>query len=131
MPDRPHILYIFTDQQSAFAMGCMGNQDLQTPAVDRLARGGVLFENTYCTQPLCTPCRASMITGLMPHVCGTPRNNLPIAEHLRDQEIGNVMARAGYECLYGGKWHVPGGSMPDDNDHGFRTFATRGDPGLP
>lgn len=127
---RPNILYVFTDQQSAFAMSCVGNPDLDTPVMDGLAEEGVRFEQTYCTQPLCTPCRGSMFTGLMPHVCGTPRNGVGIHEHLRSRELGRVLNDGGYECLYGGKWHVPGGSMPTDNDHGFRAFWNRGDHGL-
>ena len=127
MPDRPNILYVFTDQQSHVAMSCAGNTDLRTPHMDRLAAEGVMFDNAYATQPLCTPCRGSMFTGLMPHECGTPRNNLPIDERLRERELGNVMADAGYDCLYGGKWHLPSGSMPKDNDHGFRVYAGRGD----
>ena len=131
MPDRPNILYIMTDQQSAFAMSCMGNQDLSTPAADQLAQTGVLFENTYCTQPLCTPARGSMFTGLMPHQCGTTENGLPIKPELRAQELGRVMSDAGYECAYGGKWHVPEGSMPSENDHGFRTICGFSDAKLP
>ncbi len=127
---RPNVLYIFTDQQSASAMSCAGNPDVNTPAMDRLAAEGVLFEQAYCSQPLCTPCRGSMFSGLMPHVCGTYKNGAPIAEEFRQQELGNVLRRAKYDCLYGGKWHVPQGTMPADNDHGFRVFAPRGDHGL-
>ena len=123
MADRPNILYIFTDQQSGSAMSCAGNDELHTPAMDRLAEQGTLFERTYCTQPLCTPCRGSMFTGLMPHECGTTKNNVPIHQRLRSQELGVVLSENGYECVYGGKWHVPQGHMPEDNDHGFRTIS--------
>ena len=123
MADRPNILYVFTDQQSAFAMSCMGNDDLSTPAMDSLAETGTLFRNAYCTQPLCTPARASMFTGLMPHQCGTCSNDGPIDETLRPRELGRVLSDAGYECAYGGKWHVPESAMPEQNDHGFRTIC--------
>ena len=123
MADRPNILYIFTDQQSSSAMSCAGNDELSTPAMDRLAEQGTLFDRAYCTQPLCTPCRGSMFTGLMPHECGTTKNGLPIHQHLRSQELGAVLAENGYDCVYGGKWHVPEGHMPEDNDHGFRTIS--------
>lgn len=127
MPARPNVVYIFTDQQYGGAMSCVGNQDVHTPAMDRLAAQGTLFEQTYCTQPLCTPCRGSMFTGLMPHECGTPRNNQAIHEHLRGQELGVLMANSGYECVYAGKWHVPQGTMPKDNDHGFRVICPHHD----
>ena len=123
MADRPNILYIFTDQQSGSAMSCAGNDEMSTPAMDRLAEQGTLFDRAYCTQPLCTPCRGSMFTGLMPHECGTTKNNLPIHQHLRSQELGVVLSENGYDCVYGGKWHVPEGHMPEDNDHGFRTIS--------
>jgi arylsulfatase A-like enzyme len=123
MVDRPNILYIFTDQQSAFALGCMGNPDLATPAMDSLAETGRLFVQTYCTQPLCTPSRASMFTGLLPHQCGPTRNGAPIGPQHRGRELAHVLARAGYVCAYGGKWHVPEAEMPEDNDHGFRKIC--------
>jgi len=125
MPERPNILFIFTDQQSAYAMSCAGNADLNTPAMDSLAETGARFENAYCTQPLCTPARASLFTGLMPHECGINSNGQPIREHLRDQELGKVLTRAGYECVYGGKWHVPEIAIPEG--HGFRNIAGFGD----
>ena len=121
MPDRPNILFIFTDQQSAYAMSCAGNADLNTPAMDSLAQTGVRFENAYCTQPLCTPARASLFTGLMPHECGINANGQPIPERLRPQELGNVFQDAGYECVYGGKWHVPEIAVPEG--HGFRQIC--------
>ncbi len=123
MAHRLNILYIFTDQQSAFALSCMGNRDLATPAMDRLAAEGALFETAFCTQPLCTPCRASMFTGLLPHECGAPRNGMSIREDLRPRGLGRVLRDNGYECLYGGKWHIPQSSMPAENDHGFRTIC--------
>ncbi|OGV74790.1 MAG: hypothetical protein A3K19_17765 [Lentisphaerae bacterium RIFOXYB12_FULL_65_16] len=123
MPQRPNILYIFTDQQSGAAMSCAGNPDLATPAMDRLASAGTRFDLAYCTQPLCTPSRASMFTGRMPHECKTPRNGQSIAEDLRPFELGRVFQQAGYDCFYGGKWHVPQIAMPPENDHGFRVFA--------
>ena len=129
--DRPNILLVTTDQQSASAMSCAGNEDLHTPAMDRLAEEGVLFRHAYTTNPLCTPCRGSLFTGMMPLECGTPSNGMGIRPELRHNELGNVLARAGYECLYGGKWHVPEGTMPEDNDHGFRTFCGRGDDAIP
>jgi len=113
MPDRPNILYIFTDQQEAGAMSCAGNRDLRTPAMDSIAERGVRFEKTYCSFPLCTPSRASMFTGMMPHQVGINGNGKPIADEQRGAELGPVLADHGYECVYGGKWHVPELAMPE------------------
>lgn len=127
--DRPNILYIFTDQQYAGAMSCAGNADLHTPAMDSIAESGVRFERAYCTYPLCTPARASMFTGRMPHEVGITSNGQPIDETFRQEELGYLLSNAGYECVYGGKWHVPQISIPDN--HGFRQICGFDDVGLP
>jgi arylsulfatase A-like enzyme len=129
MPDRPNILYIFTDQQEAGAMSCAGNRDLRTPAMDSIAERGVRFEKTYCSFPLCTPSRASMFTGMMPHQVGINGNGKPIADEQRGAELGPVLADHGYECVYGGKWHVPEIAIPEG--HGFRSICGFSDWDLP
>ena len=68
--DRPNILFIMTDQQSAHMMSCTGNKWLNTPAVDRLARSGIRFERAYACNPVCVPNRFSLQTGLMPSAIG-------------------------------------------------------------
>jgi len=120
---RPNILLILTDQQSGGALSVAGNPDLQTPAMDGLAAEGVLFDRAYCPQPLCTPSRGSLFSGLMPHQCGTPRNGTAISPELRPEELGRLLNTAGYSCAYGGKWHLPQIAMPPDNDHGFEAIA--------
>ena len=57
--ERPNIIYIMTDQQSAMAMSCAGNKDVHTPNMDRLAERGVRFENAYCAFPLSGPARTA------------------------------------------------------------------------
>jgi len=103
-------------------MSCAGNDDLHTPNMDRLAADGVRFENTYCANPLCTPSRAAMMTGRMPTETGVEFGD-PIPEEYRDRELGTLFDDAGYDCGYGGKWHVGDLSMPADNDHGFERVA--------
>lgn len=120
---RPNILYILCDQLAATAVGHAGNGHVRTPAIDRLAAEGVRFERAYCAYPLCTPTRASIFSGRYPHEAGVPWNDHGIDESLRDAELGNILGRAGYDCAYGGKWHVPSIAMPEDNDHGFRTIC--------
>jgi arylsulfatase A-like enzyme len=129
MSSKPNILYIFTDQQYGGAMSCTGNADLATPAMDRLADEGVRFEQAYCTYPLCTPSRASMFAGRYPHELSITDNNQPIHEDCRPAELGHLLCQAGYECVYGGKWHIPEISMP--NGHSFRQISDFDDPGLP
>jgi len=129
MPDRPNILYIFTDQQSHDAMSCAGNEWLRTPAMDSLAETGVRFANAYCTYPLCTPARASMWTGRWPHEVGIFGNNVAIDEAYREAELGPLLSARGYRCAYGGKWHIPEIALPDG--HGFERICGFDDVLLP
>ena len=64
---KPHILFLFTDQQRADCLGCAGHPVLQTPHMDRLAVEGVRFTNCFTTSPLCVPARQTIMTGLYPH----------------------------------------------------------------
>ena len=60
---RPNIIFITTDQQSASMMSCAGNPWLKTPAMDYIAQNGVRFTRAYCTNPVCSPSRVSLMTG--------------------------------------------------------------------
>lgn len=126
---RPNILYIITDQQAASAMSCMGNTDLHTPNMDRLAEAGILLKNAYCSAPLSGPSRASMFTGYSSHEIGLAKNNTPIPDSVRMRTLGTLMQQAGYECAYAGKWHVHTASMPD-GEFGFKTLHPHDDNGL-
>jgi len=101
---KPNILLIITDQQTADAMSCAGNKYLKTPALDELADKGVLFESNYVVQPLCLPFRSSLQTSRYPHEIGTISNGRAINGNF--PLLGNLVASAGYNCDYIGKWHV-------------------------
>ena len=62
----PNIIFILSDDQGAWAMGCAGNDELTTPNLDRLAVTGIRFENFFCASPVCSPARASILTGQIP-----------------------------------------------------------------
>jgi arylsulfatase A-like enzyme len=128
MSERPNILLILTDQFSGGLVGETAPQSLETPALNRLAAEGTRFDNAYCTFPLCTPSRASLLTGHYPHQIDATEINAEIEEAYRQREIGNQLASAGYECSYGGKWHVPDASLQNDNDHGFERLCGFNDP---
>lgn len=122
--ERPNIIYIFTDQQSATMMSCAGNPWLKTPAMDYLAANGVRFERAYTTNPVCVPARIGMMTGRFPsafrHPGGEVRENdggmkVPsISDELRTTTIPAQLAGAGYELAYGGKVHLPKPLNPGD-----------------
>lgn len=127
--ERPNIIYIFTDQQTASAMSCAGNPDLHTPNMDRLAAAGILFNNAYCTSPLSGPSRGAMFTGHYPDAVGLSVNGAPLADSLKTRTLGTLVKNAGYDCAYGGKWHVPEADIPD-KQFGFDRIHGHNDNGL-
>lgn len=128
--DRPNIIYIMTDQQSADAMSCAGNGDVSTPNIDRLAARGVRFANTYCALPLSGPSRSAMFTGMMPSQAGMMENETPLPPELRDSTLGTLIELAGYRGGYSGKWHVNTNSLPAEHAFGFERLHVQGDQGL-
>lgn len=107
-PGRPNVLLILTDQQHAGMLSCSGNRFVSTPALDRLAASGVRFEKAFCANPVCGPSRSSMMTGVLPSRMGIGNNEgvmLPVPEEILAHSLGRVFREAGYEAVYGGKWH--------------------------
>ncbi|MBE3096153.1 MAG: sulfatase-like hydrolase/transferase [Planctomycetes bacterium] len=115
---RPNILYVFTDQQFAEALSGAGNPWVKTPAMDSLAANGVRFDRAYCTHPFCSPSRASMLTGLMPHEHGVVTNGMAIRQDVERRQMGWIFREAGYDCAYAGKGHLPTYNGLNDT-HGF------------
>jgi arylsulfatase A-like enzyme len=103
--ERPNFLLIMTDQQTHNAMSCAANPWLKTPAMDSLAARGTRFSAAYCTYPVCSPSRGSIFTGRMPHETGVRVNGKAIVEGV--PTLGEIFRAAGYETVYGGKWHLP------------------------
>lgn len=102
--ERPNILFICTDQQRYDALGCYGNPHVQSPAIDGLARDGVLFERCYVQSPVCAPARASISTGTYPHTHGLWANGVALPPHHR--LFTRALADAGYDCGMIGKQHL-------------------------
>jgi choline-sulfatase len=80
-PQRPNVLFILSDDQGAWAMHCAGNADIVTPALDRIAANGVRFTSFFCTSPVCSPARASLLTGEIPSRHG-------VQDWIRDGNVG-------------------------------------------
>jgi arylsulfatase A-like enzyme len=118
MANQPNLLFIFTDQQRADTLGCYGNPLVQTPNLDRLAQEGVLFENAYVTQPVCTPSRSSIMTGLYPHSTGLVNNNVSLPPEV--QTIAEMVS-PDYVKGYYGKWHLGDEVVPQ---HGFEEWLS-------
>lgn len=105
--DRPNLLVIMTDQQSADMLSIAGNSNLHTPAMDSLARKGTRFTKAYCTNPICVPSRASFLTGTMPHVNGVNFNTNDETYGPKTAPLTMEFKKAGYRTGYVGKWHIP------------------------
>lgn len=99
---RPSILLITSDQQHVSTLGA-ANDRIQTPALDRLCREGVRFDRCYCTNPTCTPCRSSMITGVYPSQHGAWSLGTKLFESV--PVVGNLLQHAGYATSLVGKAH--------------------------
>lgn len=94
---KPNILLIFTNQQNIKMMSSMGNPYLSTPNMDKLAREGVMFAQSYCTSPVCGPARSSIISGRMPHETGVEWNGDSM--NLNIVNAGEIFRKAGYNTI--------------------------------
>ena len=117
-----NLLFLWTDEHRAQAMGAYGNRTIRTPHLDRLAETGTLFKQAYCAQPVCTPSRGTVLTGLYPHSHGATHNNVPLPESV--PTIAERLRPHGYFCGYAGKWHLGNEYRPQ---HGFEWWASMED----
>jgi arylsulfatase A-like enzyme len=118
--ERPNVLVIITDDQRTDAVGLGGSRHLQTPNIDRLGKEGIYFANMFCTTSLCSPSRASILSGLYAHTHGVTDNFTEYPEELKSFPI--VLHDEGYDTAYVGKWHM--GEDNDDPRPGFNWFVT-------
>jgi arylsulfatase A-like enzyme len=108
---RPNILYIMADDHAAHAISAYGSKINKTPHIDRLATAGIRFDNCFVTNSICTPSRASILTGKYSHI-----NGVPVFNHLdvRQPTLARYLREAGYHTGMIGKWHL--GSTPTGFD---------------
>src|SRR6478735_7468849 len=118
--DRPNVLFILCDDLRWDCLGCAGHPHLKTPNIDRLAKEGVHFKNTFCTTSLCSPSRASIISGLYAHSHKVLNNFTEYPNEL--PSFPKTLHAAGYETAYIGKWHM--GEENDEKRPGFDYFVT-------
>ena len=111
-PSRPNVLILMSDQHKRSCMGVAGDPIAATPNLDRLARESVRFTDAYCTNPVCAPSRASILTGLYSHHLESRGNSKPFAP--KHKTIADHFNRAGYLTAMIGKMH-----FVDAQTHGF------------
>jgi len=129
--DRPNVVLIMTDNHGAWTLGCYGNRDIRTPNIDRLAAGGMLFTRALSSNAVCSPTRATYLTGLMPSQHGVhcflrsseaqigPDAYSTIAEF---RTLPEILHEAGYVCGLSGKWHLGLNMKPHE---GFSFWITK------
>ncbi|MBT3380117.1 MAG: sulfatase-like hydrolase/transferase [Lentisphaerae bacterium] len=110
---KPNILLILSDDHAKKAIGCYGNTDIKTPALDRIAKEGMRFEHALTPNSFCTPSRAAVLTGKYSHKNGVTRLNQEFDGS--QQTFPKLLRAAGYETSLFGKWHLL--SRPTGFDH--------------
>ena len=110
----PNLLFIFTDEQRIDTFAAYGNTQIEMPNLNRLAASSTVFERAYCTQPICTPSRSSLMSGLYPHTTGCIGNNAALPADVRC--LPEMIAEGDYATGYYGKWHLGDEIFPQ---HGF------------
>lgn len=127
---KPNIVFILTDDQGYWALGCNGNSEIRTPNIDRLAAEGINLQNFFCTSPVCSPARASLLTGRIPSQHGVhdwirggngeKTGEMPI-EYLEGMTgYTDLLKENGYTCGISGKWHLGAAGFPQKSfDHWY------------
>src|SRR3954468_21598393 len=112
IPARPNIIFIMSDDHAAHALGCYGSRINQTPNLDRLAKEGMRLVNCLAVNSICTPSRASILTGKYSH-----KNGVPVFNRIDGSQpmVQKYLEQAGYYTGMIGKWHL--GSDPTGFDY--------------
>ena len=124
--DKPNIVIIYTDDLGYGALGCTGSEEAKTPHLDRIAEEGVRFTHWYSNSPVCSPSRASLLTGRTPMRAGVPNilggkrgtPGLPADE----KTLATLLKPHGYRTALFGKWHLGVADEHRPNAHGFDEF---------
>src|SRR5215467_1408830 len=115
--DKPNLLFLWTDEQRADTLQVNGNYRFHMPVLNRLASESIVFGNTYVTQPVCTPSRGAILSGLYPHQHKCVHNNLRLDRSIPLQP--ELLNDSAYHTGYIGKFHLGDEAFPQ---HGFNEW---------
>ena len=118
-PEKPNLLFIWTDQQTDKTMAVYGNDKFKVPNMNALADRSVVFRNSYVVQPVSTPSRGTALTGLYPHRHGAMENNRIMSEQAKC--LPELLNDPAYFTGYFGKWHLGRENTPQ---HGFQELLS-------
>ncbi len=120
----PNVVILFSDDQGTIDVNAFGAKDLHTPNLNRLAGKGVRFTQFYSGAPVCSPSRASLLTGRYPQRAGVPGNVGIDAEGMPDEQVtmAEMLREAGYQTGLIGKWHLGHVNGNGPLDQGFQYF---------
>lgn len=120
---RPNVVLIMTDNHGAWTLGCYGNRDIKTPHIDALAAGGLRMTRVFSSNPVCSPTRATFLTGLIPSQhgvhCFLHANRLQVGPEARNtlsefRSLPEILKDQGYRCGLIGKWHLGDNLHPQE-----------------
>jgi arylsulfatase A-like enzyme len=117
--DKPNLLLLWTDQQRPDTMAVYGNPKIHAPNLNKLATECAVLEKAYVSQPVCTPSRSTVLTGLWPHSSGCVENNIRLNPQVPC--LPEILGDADYRTGYFGKWHL--GDEPFAQ-HGFEEWES-------
>lgn len=103
---KPNIVFIFSDDHALQAISAYGSPHLKTPNIDRLAKEGALFKNAFCTNSICAPSRAVLLTGKYNHLNGQIDNQTSTVMDTRQASFPKYLQQQGYTTAWVGKWHI-------------------------
>jgi arylsulfatase A-like enzyme len=117
--DKPNLLFLWTDEQRADTLSVYGNHRFRVPALNNLASRSIVFDRCYDSQPVCTPARSTVMTGLWPHQNGCIANNIPLRAGTKT--VPELLHDAAYRTGYIGKWHLGDEVFAQ---HGFQDWVS-------
>ena len=121
----PNIVFFFADDQTISTIGCYGNDVVQTPNIDSLAKQGTRFENAFVSHSICWVSRTTILSGLTGRSYGTPSNPELARADAVETLYSDILRDSGYRTGYFGKWHakMPKGYRPEDHFDDFEAIG--------